>query len=51
MGDVLLWIGGIVLIIGIVLGIAGDKEKHQFAVWLTIIGVGFIIFGILLPRY
>ncbi len=48
MGQVSLVIGVIVLAIGIILGIVDWKKRGSFAVWLTVIGVGFIIGGIVL---
>ena len=47
MGAVTLGIGIIVLAVGITLGIKTERgERRNFAYWLTVIGVGFTIAGV-----
>lgn len=49
MGETVLIIGVIVLAVGIILGIiTKNPGRRGFAIWLTIIGVGFIIAGFVL---
>jgi hypothetical protein len=43
-------LGSIVLIVGVILGSAGDDDKRGFAVWLTIIGTGLMAWGLVIAH-